>query len=571
MLRHFSPSLLLLLLTLGCASLPSDLTLPTADTIYVGDIVTVNPSNDVAEALAIKDGLILAVGDEASVLRHSGMGTTVIQLGNAALLPGFVDPHSHFLLHGVPFSGFANVSRPPVGSVESAADIIAELKRMAKQRKLQKGEWLIAYGYEKEAFADQREMTVDDLDPHFPDNPVVMIHVSSHGAVLNGAAFKAVGIDAFTPTPPGGVIVRKADGLEPAGLIMETPFFGLMRALPAADEEQTLQAMHTAQLHYAANGYTTIQDGATSGPGVAMLQRAAEEGRLFLDVVSLPTMDVFPKLVGKPGIAFGGPYRGRLKLGGVKSVTDGSPQGRTAYWTEPMLVTGPGGEKNWRGQPVVPQAALNEIFRLAYANGVQTYTHSNADAAIDMFLAAHLAAGAPEGRRPVIIHSQFIRPEQLDAYAKIGAVPSFFSNHAFFWGDVHLANLGAPRADFLSPLRSATDRGLHFTNHSDYGVTPLDPLFMLWTATERSSRSGRIMGETERVSVAEALRAITIDAAYQYFEEDTKGSIEPGKLADLVILESNPLDASGEQLRDIAILETIKEGTTVWKTEPASP
>ena len=361
--------------------------------------------------------------------------------------------------------------------------------------------------------------------------------------------------------------MRKPGSQEPAGLLMETPFFGVIGAIPQPSAVSMLEALRPVQLHYAANGYTTIQEGAASAEAVQLLQHAASEGRLFLDVVALPEMQTFTKLMQREDPPVFGKYEGRLKLGGVKSVTDGSPQGRTAYWTEPMLVPGPGGEKNWRGKPIVPQDVLDDVFRLAYANGIQTYTHANADAAIDMFLAAHEAAGAPEGRRPVIIHSQFIRPEQLNAYARIGAVPSFFTNHAFFWGDVHLENLGQERAFFLSPLRSAKARGVRFTNHTDYGVTPLDPLFVLWTATERTSRSGKVIGPEERLSVAEALRAITIDAAYQYFEEDQKGSIEAGKLADFVILDRNPLTTPSELLREIQILETIKEGETVWEAE----
>ena len=537
---------------------------PAADTIYVGTILTVDPDG-IAEAVAVKDGKILLVGDEGDVLAHRGRETDVVDLDGAALLPGFIDPHSHIASHGIAVTGWANVSLPPVGGVQSIPEIIAVLEEQKAKQNAQPGDWIVAYGYDKDGLAEDREVTRDDLDPHFPDNPVVMIHVSSHGAVLNSKAFEAVGITAKTPTPPGGIIARKPGSQEPAGLLMEMPFFMAVQQLPQPTMEQQLAALAPTQQHYASNGYTTVQDGATSPQSLALLQRAAQEERLYLDVVALPSWQTFPALVEQPGVQWGG-YQGRLKLGGVKTVIDGSPQGRTAYFIEPMLVPGPAGQRNWRGEPILSQSEVDEVFRLAQAHGVQTYTHANADAAIDMFLTAWETIGAPEGLRPVVIHSQFVRPEQLAAYARIGAVPSFFTNHAFFWGDVHVENLGVPRAHFLSPLRSASDRGIRFTNHSDYAVTPLDPMFMLWTATERESRSGEVIGPEERISIAEALRALTIDSAYAYFEEDSKGSIEAGKLADFVILDRNPLDATGVELRDIRVLETIKEGETVWRS-----
>jgi predicted amidohydrolase YtcJ len=556
-------------LALGCSGLlregaPPEAKEPAADRIFLGDVVTLDAHGTLARAVAVKDGRILLVGDEASVLLHRGRETQVEDLAGGALLPGFIDPHSHLMGHAVPITGWANVSRPPVGDVESIPRLLAVLDAHAQKIRAHGGSWIIAYGYEKDGLVEGRELTRDDLDSHFPDNPVVVIHVSSHGAVLNSAALRAVGIGAQTPTPAGGQILRKPGSQEPAGLVMETAFFAAAGKLLQPSAEQTLDALRAAQLHYAENGYTTIQDGATGAASLALLQRAAAEGRLFLDVVALPDARTFAEIVGKPGITFGGPYQKHLKLGGVKSIVDGSPQGRTAFFSEPMKVFGPAGQRNWRGEPVMSQAELDATFRLAYQNHVQTYSHANGDAAIDMVLAAHEAAGAPEGRRPVIIHSQFVRPEQLNAYARIGAVPSFFTNHAFFWGDVHVRNLGEQRAFFLSPLRSAIARGLHFTNHSDYAVTPLDPMFILWTATERLSRSGVVIGPDERVSVADALRAITSDAAYQYFEEDSKGSIEVGKLADLVVLDRNPLSAAGPELRSIRVRETIKEGETVY-------
>jgi len=559
-------------LVLGCSSLPREgappeTREPAADRIFLGDVLTIDANGAVARAVAVKDGHVLVVGDEQSVLQHRGRQTEVVDLGAGALLPGFIDPHSHLLGHAVPITGWANVSRPPVGEVENIPALLAALEAHAKKIGVAPGSWIVGYGYDVEGLSEHRELTRDDLDARFPKNPVAVIHVSSHGAVLNSAALRAVGISAQTPTPPGGQIVRKPGSQEPAGLVMETAFFAAAAKFPQPSAEQTLEGLRAAQLHYAANGYTTVQDGLTNAAGLGLLQRAAAEHRLFLDVVALLDARTFAVNVGKPGIVFGGAYQGHLKLGGVKSIVDGSAQARTAFFSEPMKVPGPNGQRGWRGEPILSQTELDATFRLAYQNGVQTYSHANGDAAIDMVLSAHEAAGAPQGRRPVIIHSQFVRPEQLNSYARIGAVPSFFTNHAFFWGDVHVKNLGLERAAFLSPLRSAITRGLHFTNHSDYAVTPLDPMFILWTASERTSRSGAVIGPDERITVAEALRAITIDAAYQYFEENSKGSIEPGKLADFVILDRNPLNATGAALRSIRVLETIKEGETVYKAE----
>ena len=501
------------------------------------------------------------------MLLHRGPETEVVDLGESALLPGFIDAHSHLVSLAVPSMGWANLSQPPVGRVQSIPDIVAELEALAQRLEKKPGDWLIGYGYEASALAEGREVTRRDLDRHFPENPVALVHVSSHGAVLNSQALRIARIGARTPAPPGGLIAREPGSQEPAGLVMEMAFFRALEHFPKPELEELRQGLRKAQLHYAANGYTTVQDGATSGESLWVLQQLAREGLLLLDVVALPDWQTFPSLLDRADVRFGTPYEGHLKLGGVKTIVDGSAQALTAYFSDPYLVPGPGGKKNWRGEPILSQADLNEIFRLAYERGIQTFTHANGDGAIDMFLAAHDAAGAPADRRPVVIHSQFVRPDQLNAYSRIGAVPSFFTNHAFFWGDLHVTNLGPERAAFLSPLRSAASRGLHFTNHTDYTVTPVDPFFTLWTATERTSRSGAVIGPEERVSVAEALRALTIDAAYQYFEEDSKGSIEPGKLADFVVLARNPLDAPGDELRAIQVLETIKEGETVWAAE----
>jgi predicted amidohydrolase YtcJ len=535
-----------------------------ADTIFSGgDIVTVDAKHPTAEAVAVRDGKIASVGSAADVMQQRGEATRVIDLAGRTLVPGFIDPHSHFC-NALLVSNWANVSAPPVGPVKDIAGLVTALKQLQTRLHIAPGTWIVGWGYDPQTLKERRDLTRDDLDKAFPDNPVLILHVSLHGCVLNSAAFKKVGIDANTKTPPGGVIARKPGGNEPAGLLMETAFVPVYSAMPKPSAEELLADCQAAQQLYAQNGYTTIQDGATSLDEVALLRKAGAHDLLLLDVVSLPIFSIAQQVVGKSGYTFG-KYDKRLKLGGIKCITDGSPQGKTAYWTLPLLTPGPEGQSMWRGAPNMNQEQLNEIYKLCYQNGVQVYSHANGDAAIDMVIAAHRAAAGndKQDRRPVVIHSQFVRPDQLDEYVSLGMLPSFFTNHAFFWGDIHIQNLGYARASFLSPMSSAAKRGLRPTNHTDYIVTPLNALFTMHTAVNRITRSGEVLGPAERVAPLAALKAITLDAAYEYFEEATKGSIEVGKLADLVILDKNPLKVDRYQIKDIRVLATIKEGKTV--------
>jgi len=537
-----------------------------ADTIYVGgDVITMNATAPSAEALAVKDGRILAVGDRGALeAQHRGETTRVVDLGGAALAPGLIDAHSHFA-NALSVVDWVNVSAPPVGPVRDIPGIIARLQAYAAKNRPRKGEWIIAYGYDPNTLTEKRDVTRDDLDSQFPDNPVMLLHVSNHGCVLNSAGFRAAGIDASTPTPAGGVIARKPGSQEPAGLLMETAAFPVFAKLPRPSESSQLAAFAAAQKEYARNGYTTIQDGATQFRDYRTMRKAAALGVLYLDLVALPLVTELDAFAA--ALASDGTYRGRLRIAGVKCLTDGSPQGKTAYWTAPLLTGGPNGEKNWRGEPTLPYADFAPIVKQLVDNKIRVYSHANGDAAIDMVIEALAAAGvsAEQDRRDVVIHSQFMRPDQLDAYKKLGLTPSFFTNHTFYWGDVHVANTGEARAFFISPMAAARERGIRFSNHTDYTITPLDPMMTMWTAVTRKSRSGKVIGPDQRVDAATALRALTIDAAWQYKEDQTKGSLEPGKLADLVIFDRNPLKAGDDDLRQIRVVETIKEGQTVFR------
>lgn len=221
--------------------------------------------------------------------------------------------------------------------------------------------------------------------------------------------------------------------------------------------------------------------------------------------------------------------------------------------------------------PSLSQDALNTLFKTAYKDEVQLFIHCNGDATIDMIIASHefackeLNQPLDKDRRTIVIHSQFVRPDQLETYRKYNMEPSYFTNHAYFWGDVHVENLGEKRAHFLSPIASAAKLGLKFTNHSDDTVTPLDPLFSVLSAVNRISRSGSVIGENEKATPYQGLKAITLNAAYEFFEEDIKGSLAEGKLADFVILDKNPLTIDLMEIKDVKVMETLKEGKSIFK------
>ena len=536
------------------------------DAIYHGsNIVTMDDKNPTAEALALKDGKIVAVGKKVEVLKLKGESTKVIDLQGKTLVPGFLDGHSHFI-NCLQVSRQANCFAPPAGPAKSIKDIIAALKKCKQEFKIPKGEFIVGYGYDGDAISDQREMTAADLDAAFPDNPVFVQHVSLHGAVCNSIALKKFNITKDTPTPKGGIILRKEGSMEPAGLLMEAAWMPIFTNLPKPSEGELLRRFKEGQEIYAAAGITTAQEGATSAADVALLQKAAAKGLLFIDVAAYPFITEAKEVFkNNPPETFG-KYSNRLKLTGIKITADGSPQGRTAFFSKPYLTGGPGGEKDWRGEPLFQMAQLQEMVRFVYSNNVQLIVHCNGDAAIDMFLDAHLASISDRNSdlRTTIIHSQFVRKDQLQKYVDYKIMPSFFTEHCYYFGETHLKNRGKEQTNFLSPMKTALSMGIRCQNHTDFNVSPIDQMFVVWSAVNRLSRGGELIGPDERITPLQALKAITLDCAYMYKEETSKGSLEVGKLADFVILDKNPLTVEPMAIKDIKVLETIKEGKTIY-------
>lgn len=544
--------------------------LPPADVIYVdGPILTMVEGQPTAEALAVRNGRIAAVGKKAEVLKLRGPSTRVVTLGKRALVPAFVDPHSHFLA-AVAIQGWANVSLPPVGKVASIPQLVAALRRQAAIQKAKPGDWIVGWGYDPTGLAEKRDVNRQDLDAAFPENPVMLLHVSGHGAVFDTRAMQAIGLGPSTVTPPGGIIVREPGSKQPAGLVMETAFLEFEPKLPLFDMERILESLGPAEALYFSQGYTVATEGATPPKAIPGLREAARRGLLTIDVMALPLIESQAEVVGKPGFEFGTTVD-HVRVVGLKAVVDGSPQGLTGYYTKPYLVPGPEGQSPWAGQPSATKEQLVSAARAARAGGGQLFSHANGDAAIDLVIAAQAEAGiaARDDLRNVVVHSQFVRQDQLDAYVRLGLVPSFFTNHTFYWGDDYPALLGEERGRFISPAASAAARGIRFTNHTDFLVTPLDAVFTLWSAANRLSRSGKVIGASERIPVSQALRAITADAAWQYRLEKDRGTLEAGKVADLVLLSRNPLTIDPELLRDVKVVETVKDGRTVYRRKDA--
>ncbi len=425
-------------------------------------------------------------------------------------------------------------------------------------------------GYDDSLIEEQRHPDRSDLDAISRDHPIALIHVSGHLTTVNSMALDLSGITAETPDPPGGAIRRQPGTNEPNGILEETATAPLRHIYYGGGDATTGADLRKALAMYAENGVTTVQDGGASWEIHEMVKEASIAGDVNLDVVLYPVgMD--PTFSVPDGVPLG-EYQDRVKVGGIKLLLDGSPQGKTAYLSEPYEVPPHGQRDDYRGYPMIPQAMTDERVAHFIGRGIPMLVHCNGDAAAEMLLDALDKAGETMDlgdHRTVMIHAQTVREDQLDRMAELGVVPSYFSAHTFYWGDWHRDSvLGVERASRISPTRTTLERGMPFTVHNDAPVVPPDMMRLLWATVNRITRSGQTLGEAQRISALEAIRAVTVHAAYQNFEEDLKGTLTPGKQADLVILSANPVTVNPEQILDIEVVETISRGVTVYQ-EPS--
>lgn len=533
---------------------------------YGGTIVTMDgPAPRTVDAVVARDGRIVFAGPERKARAIAGKNAAQHDLKRATMLPGFIDAHSHFAMALQSASGI-DLSDPALPPSPDVASLIANVRAEADRRQIPAGEWVVVWQYNEEALAERRHVTRAELDGAFPDRKVILLHVSLHGLVANSAALNAVGVTEATPVPPGGIMPTGTDG-KLSGLLFEAALFLILPKLPEPTEAQKLAALDAAQTRYAREGFTHAQEGGTQLPDLKFLLSQPARDRLRIDLAALPFHSTLDWVLAQPDLKFG-QYQGHFKLQGIKFVLDGSPQARTAYFTRDYARGSPAdGSHPWHGKPVIAEADFQAMARKVHARGWQIFAHANGDAAIDMALRGFDALGikAADNRRPVVIHSQFQRRDHLPAYARIGVGPAYFTNHTLYFADTHRTNFPAEVVDFISPLKAASAAGLHPSNHSDFPVTRLDPFTQLWSSMARTSTTGVVSGADQRLTAYAGLQALTTGPAWQVFEEDRKGRIKPGLLADFVVLDRNPLAIPVDEVRAIKVLETVKEGRTIWK------
>ena len=527
-------------------------------TIYFNGPILTMEQELYARAVLVEDGVIRKVGDAEEVLALRTPDTEFVDLRGRALLPAFIDPHSHI-------TGLANtLSTVSLEGVKTFEEILERIEDYRREQNIPDGKWIIGFGYDHNLLQEKAHPDKTVLDRVCPGNPVVVSHASGHMGVMNSLGLQEMGINSDTPNPEGGVIGRGPDGKEPNGYLEETAFTGNAGKMPRPTLEDMCGLLEQAQNIYLSHGIATIQDGYTKDGEWQLLKKMADDGRLKADVVAyIDLKDCRGILQGHP--EYQNSYRGHLRIGGYKIFLDGSPQGRTAWMTSPYL----GEDKNYCGYPIYQNEQVNKFMCTALEDGQQILVHCNGDAAaqqmIDAYRSArHTVAG---DIRPVMIHAQLVRPDQMPAMAELSIIASFFVAHTYYWGDTHIKNFGMARAEKISPVKSAAENGVVYTFHQDTPVIQPDMLMTIWCAVNRKTRDGVSLDGGEKVTPLEALRGVTINAAYQYFEEDRKGSIREGKSADFVILDRDPLQVPPDEIREISVLETIKDGVSVYRRE----
>lgn len=539
-----------------------------ADTIFTnGTIITVNESRPEVQAVAVRAGKIMAAGSLDEVSRLKGDTTRVVDLAGKTMLPGFVDPHIHytfaFLDNWLDLGPFANRSMTEVKAKLVAA--IAAAKP---------GDWVTGQLFDPTITAGQLDYSLEALDALSPVYPVFILEANGHIAHVNAAAFKAAGISSATPNPAHGRFVRDSQG-KLTGQVEETQAIGAFAShAPHINGEQYLANVGRFFAMASSKGCTTLHDcgiGAIDPQGdFGVLKAAMAKNppvRMSGYLVST-AMETWKRLGLKPDNS-----SEHLRINGVKAWVDGTNQGGSGYQREPYLVA------EWKnGAPNYTQADLNAVVLAAHNDGWQVGIHANGDAGIDMALNAFGAAQASNPRgdmRHRVEHSTVCHPEQLEKMKQLGVSPSFLIGHVYYYGAIFRDKIFGPRrASMIDPCRTALAKGLRISLHSDYNCQPIEPIRYIHNAVTRNIRNTREqLNPDEAITVTQAIRAVTLDAAWQCHMDDIVGSIEKGKCADFVVLSGDPRQGDPMDILKLSVLQTWMGGVRRYAADgsPANP
>lgn len=535
------------------------------------NVLTLDGDNNKAGAIGVKNGKISALWKETNPSREEirlSDVNRVIDLQGRTVLPGFIETHNH-LISAIMLKRFIDCKSP---LNQTIADIQKRISEKAAE--VENDTWIVGFGYDDTSLLDMRHPTKADLDEAAPNHPVVVYHISGHLCVANSAALSIAGISDSMQDPKGGHLGRDASG-QLNGILYEGATMIVGSHIPGPSEEEVISFVREEAHAYAAQGITTSAD---AKMGVSMdiddielCMKAIKQGAIPFHMklmISSDKLNQDKKLQSMTAEEVDFYLRersgGRASLDSVKLFQDGSIQGLTGALREPYYC-----ESERYGELIKSQEELNAEVKQWHDKGFRIAIHGNGDRAIGSILDAFeyaLASNPRSDHRHRIEHVQTAATEDLERMRKLGVAGSFFINHVYYWGDRHeKLFLGPERAARISPLAEAKDLGVLFTLHSDCPVTPISPLFLVWTAVNRVTSSGKVLGAEQRIDVLTALRAMTSYGAELSFEEAETGTIENGKRADFVILDENPLAVDPLRIKDISIAATLKDGKFIYQ------
>ena len=526
-----------------------------------GDILTMKGDEPTyAKAIEVRDNTIMKVvytdEDEKSLLNNAY--AEIVDLDGKTLMPGFIDSHSHIIrfaqsLTTVDLTGSTNL-----------LDIAVKITNYIQINKLSDDAWVVGFGYDNNLLPDKKNPNRDDLDKISTNHPIFITHASGHVGAMNSKALEEFGVDENTADIDGGVIERYPNSRKPTGYMEETAFMQYAQKINFEfTDEDLMNFINQAENVYLGYGITTAQDALISTAEFPLINQMITNKRFTIDIIGFIDLKNSASLAqtNKEMIS---KYSNRFKIGGYKIFLDGSPQAKTA-WLEQPYMSGPA---RYRGYGIYDNDAVEKYVEKSLDDEMQLQAHCNGDAAADQYINALSNVmnrrNTTNNYRAVLVHSQIIREDQYSSMYNLNIIPSIFVAHVYYWGDTHIANLGMERASQISASQTALQNNLAFTYHQDTPVIKPNMLETVWCAVNRISRDGVLLGENQKVTPYEALKAITINAAYQNKEEYLKGTIEEGKLADLIILSDNPLKCDPMDIKDIEIIDTIKEGKTLY-------